>query len=271
MKNIFKILLIVVFSSDFCHSQTPELDKQVINNCKEYLPYGIPTLDKNINYQLICHHGYFLASDLTNKIPLYTVYLLTPEHTTGCIKRSNSFTSDKNLPIDKRANLIDYQKSGFDQGHMSPDGDMSYDLLVEKESFLLSNMVPQMPKLNRGYWRQLEIYVRNLAFSTKHSLLIYTGPIYDQQDPFIGPDKVKVPHSFYKIINDINTNKTLVFIYPQIPTKGINIKEYQSNILEVEKETRISFHLSYDKNNLNTIDTVDINAVNKYKQENCSK
>ena len=63
-------------------------------------------------------------------------------------------------PQGGRAEPADYVGSGFDMGHIAPDGDMRWDPDVERKSSMLSNMTPQLPGLNRGLWKLLKTAVR---------------------------------------------------------------------------------------------------------------
>jgi endonuclease G len=74
------------------------------------------------------------------------------------------------------------------------------------ETFLLSNMAPQRPRLNRVTWEHLEAQVRSLV-RDRCEIWIVTGALYlDSLDhpvapaSFIGPDSVAVPTHFYKVI-----------------------------------------------------------------------
>ena len=75
----------------------------------------------------------------------------------GSVERTNRFIQDESFPrgfriVDER----DYTHSGFDRGHLcnSEDRTSSYSLNVE--TFLMSNMIPQTPELNRGPFKFLE-------------------------------------------------------------------------------------------------------------------
>jgi endonuclease G, mitochondrial len=53
--------------------------------------------------------------------------------------------------------------------------DFSYKSMME--SFLLTNMAPQLPSLNRQGWKHLESYIRDLT-NKRGKLYVVTGVIY---------------------------------------------------------------------------------------------
>lgn len=55
-----------------------------------------------------------------------------------------------------------FARSGFDRGHLSPNGDMP-DRDSQAESFSLANMVAQVHANNAGIWADIESAVRQLA------------------------------------------------------------------------------------------------------------
>jgi len=75
-------------------------------------------------------------------------YRFTPEGVNKKFKLLNKFREYTEIPVQYRSTLSDYKGSGYDRGHMAASAtlDNSYDAMVE--SFLLSNMTPQLPGLN---------------------------------------------------------------------------------------------------------------------------
>ena len=82
----------------------------------------------------------------------------------GPVPRSNDFREDRDLPSSfRKADSDDYKGSGFDRGHLCPSEDRTTQFYLNQETFLMSNMIPQTPELNRGPWKFLEEYCRKLA------------------------------------------------------------------------------------------------------------
>src|SRR5918912_2600882 len=114
--------------------------------------------------------------------------------------RRNSFHAEPALPREERAELADYAGSGYDRGHMAPDGDMP-DAAAERESFSLANMVPQDARLNRGLWARIEEAVRGLA-ERDGEVYVVTGPIFRGEGLKALDGRVLVPTEVYKAVYD---------------------------------------------------------------------
>ena len=239
MKKVFlSILLFLGFTSAvFAWDQKPN---QPITACAAQVPYGAPVLNK-ANTTVECHTAYALQHDNDAKIPAWVAYTLTPAHAIGCVARTNAFVADSILGANG-AKPSDYAGSGYDQGHLAPDGDMSWDTQVEFESFLMSNMSPQLPNLNRGIWKALESNVRAWTFGNGHNYTVYAGNIYTVgKSKTIGADKVVVPDFLYKIVIDDNTKQVLAFTFPQVASQPIDLPAHLVSISTIEAATGISF------------------------------
>lgn len=207
--------------------------------CQAQAPLGMPQTARTTS--LICRQGYLTANDTAAKVPVWTSYTLTPQHALGCLPRTDAFATDQSLPAGLRADPSDYAGTGYDKGHVAPDGDMSWDPQVEIESFLMTNMFPQLPGLNRGIWKLLETAVRGWAVQRGHTMLIYAGPVYAANDPVIGANHVVVPHAFFKIVVDGNTNEVAGFLFPQAGNQGNDLTKVRASVAQIQQLTGINF------------------------------
>jgi endonuclease G len=245
-------------------------------SCSVQVPYGAPHPTSTVapevaktSSTLICRDAYEVLSDTVAKIPVWVAYTLAPEHAVGCIARSNAFATDQSLPEGGRAMPGDYVKSGYDIGHIAPDGDMSWNEEVEHESFILSNMTPQLPNLNRGIWKELESDVRAWAYERSHTILVYAGPVYAiTKDKTIGKDNVVVPDAFYKIVVDTVTGEYTAFLFPQQNGLGTDLEKVRSTVAEVSAETGITFPLPPDAKETD-IWSVDLGTFARAKKAQC--
>lgn len=260
------LLAALLFSTASLADQVPPLP---IEQCITQAPYGFPQTEKQ--GVGICRTAYVTLNDTVAKIPVWSSYILTPNHALGCVPRSNAFSPDTSLPKGSRAELVDYVGSGFDQGHMVPFGGMDWNAQVGRESFLLSNMVPQTPKNNRGIFKLVETSVRGWVVQRNHPFVIYVGPIYDQTDKTIGFDKVVVPHAFYKIAIDTITKEVAGFIFPYAGITSTDITTVRAPISKIEQQTGVKFAYPIPATELplTTAWPVDFGALTKAKQAAC--
>lgn len=235
--------------------------------CAQQAPYGWPVVQKE-NYSLICRTAYALLHNNNVRVASWVVYTLTAENSIGCAPRVNAFAPDLSLPRGQRAELADYANSGFDTGHLANNADMSWDAAVARESFILSNMAPQIAALNRGSWRQLETAVRSWAYNSRASLTIYTGSIYDErQDRRIGQNGVIVPNSFYKIVINNATRQSLAFLFPHVDVN--DFRSVQVTVARVEEASGIRFPVPDDKNSMHRVWPVEITPMMNARRERC--
>lgn len=221
---------------------------------------------------LLCRQAYVLLSDTAAKVSAWEAYTLTKEHAIGCTLRSNAFAADLTLPKGSRSTPADFAKTGYDIGHMAPDGDMSWDDGVERESFILTNMSPQLAGLNRGLWKLLESNVRAWAYERGDTLLVYVGPVYDTKtDKKIGAGQVDVPQGFFKIVVDTKTGEVLAFLFPQASDLGTDLTTVRVREAEVEKETGIHFPLPAGAREPAALWPVSLGQFTKAKSAACKE
>ena len=193
--------------------------------------------------------GYVVGQDGRLKIPVWVQYELGRGDLTGIAVRRDDFRADASIPYRCRAETEDYEGSDYDRGHMAPAGDMKRSEKVMSESFLLSNMAPQVGVgFNRNIWRSLETAVRGWV-QERGRLTIITGPIFAIEDnsvsyQVIGENNVAVPTHFYKIVvdnNDPDNVQALAFMMPNEDLSDQNYRDYLTTINRIELATGIDF------------------------------
>jgi len=246
MKKLIAIILLTIISTaSYAWTQRPPLP---VASCSIHTPYGLP--DSSTPVKFICREGYLSAYDSTAKIPKVVTYTLRPENVLGCVVRSNGFDSDQSIANGPTPQ--DYTGTGYDKGHLAPDGDMSYSKQVEYESFLMTNMTPQAPSLNRGIWKLLETSVRSWVLTTNQSFTIYAGGVYNSKDKKIGSGVV-VPRVFYKIVINNQTGEVAAWAFPHdapYGNLGTNLIKFRTSVEIIERETGIKFYLPSNANEL---------------------
>ncbi|ENC6710525.1 DNA/RNA non-specific endonuclease, partial [Vibrio harveyi] len=169
----------------------------------------------------------------------WVAYHITAESVNITNKRSNSFKEDTEMPDYARSTLADYKGSGYDRGHLAPSATMDFTRESMKQSFLMSNMSPQLPGFNRVGWRVLEEHVRDLA-NEYNELYVVTGPIYQGNEGTIG-NGVVIPSAFYKVILDPSFDEAIAFIVPHRDVSSSELANFITTIDEVERQTGLDF------------------------------
>ena len=211
--------------------------------CEVLLPYGRP-LHATLESIPICRHAYALEYSLHHKTPVWVAHLLRPEYTVGCLERDDTFEADLSVPLKHRVYPTDFRSSGYDMGHMVSSADMSWDALVMRETFIMTNIAPQLPGFNRGIWRRLEDQTRAWAQERKHPLLVYTGPIYSGEHTVaIERDKIiLIPDEYFKVIVDTETREVLAFRIPHKPSSG-PLSAFLTDTAQIGAVTGLKFPL----------------------------
>lgn len=199
-------------------------------------------LPQTNTHDTIVHHlGYSLQYSREHKQATWVAYTVYEEKRIKNAEREDKFKAD---PLIKGTNFIkDYQKSGYDRGHLAPAADMSYRDTILKESFFFSNISPQIPAFNRGIWKSLEELIRDWG-SDFDTLFILTGPILNDGLATIGANKISIPQAYFKVIlakkNQSSTIQGIAFILDNEGSK-IPLQNFACKIDDVEKVTGIDF------------------------------
>lgn len=147
----------------------------------------------------LCFNDFNVMYSGISKTPLWTAEYLTPERLSIKIKREDNFHEETRLKPAHRALLSDYRGSGYDRGHMAPNGDMG-NTAAQFDSFSLANIVPQAPKNNQEVWRKLEEAVRAIVTKQHRDAYIVTGPVFEGKRLKTIGQGVIVPTAVYKAV-----------------------------------------------------------------------
>ena len=264
MRKWFSILLLVVPSLSFAWEQTAPLP---VERCQAHNPYGWAQTSKQVT--AICRRAYFVAYDAAAKIPNYVTYTLTPPNALGCWPRTNAFVADASVPNGPRPD--DYAGTGYDKGHAAPDGDLSWDQQVEYESFLMTNMYPQLGGLNRGIWKLLETSVRGWAVQTNQVYTIYVGAVYDTATAKKIGNGVVVPTGFYKIVINQTTGAAAGWYFNHEGGQGNDLTKNRAAISAIQNKAGVQFKFPANMQELPIGKEwpVDFGALTNAKRANC--
>jgi len=182
--------------------------------------------------------GYSLGFSKKRKSALWVSYIISKGSIGVDVERSEQFFPDFEIPEPYRRYPDDYTNSGYDKGHLVPSAAVDFSRRSNNETFLMTNVIPQDPKLNRQAWRSLERLERTWT-SLHGALLIVSGPMYGKRNRRVGD--LSVPKGFYKIIYAIEAEKCIGFVLPNKPATASELWKFAKSVQEVEEETGYTF------------------------------
>ena len=205
-----------------------------------YLPGGVPNISgastvSTTNY-LAVKKGYVMSYNGVEGRANWVGWTLRASDL-GPIDRSNRFREDTNLPRGfKRIDDDDYRESGYDRGHLCNSEDRTATEYLNEETFLMSNMIPQTPELNRGPFKFLEAYCRKLVLKKGQQLLIYSGGVGSKGRLTSG---VPIPQYCWKAV--YTPTEEFYVLFPNAHTVEKNWKKYVVTKDRLEKMTGYQF------------------------------
>lgn len=219
MKNIF-LLVSLIFTTVLYGQELPRL--------------------VNSGDQIIYHTAYTLSYNETHEQPNWVKYMVTKSDLENEVaKRKNNFKEDTLIPTGS-AQLIDYVGSGYDRGHLAPAANFVNSQEEMDESFYMSNVSPQDPSFNRGIWRSIENYEREMAMEKDTVYVICGGVLLVDELSTIGPNKVSVPRFFYKIIY---TKDWMICFLLKNEKSNEPLYTFTQELTVIEKYIKIDFNI----------------------------
>ncbi|MBK8514793.1 MAG: DNA/RNA non-specific endonuclease [Saprospiraceae bacterium] len=220
------------------------------NNITSYIsevnPYNddhsLRTFLPSSHGEVIDHTYYSLSYIEKNEQAEWTAYTMDRNMlNVPNLPRYNYFEPDYKVSTGSATDR-DYTNSGYTRGHLVPAGDMAFDTLAMRESFLMSNMSPQLRSFNNGIWKELEENIRDWTYKAV-KLYIITGPVFNGTRKTIGKEnKIAVPNAFFKVVLDYTDpeRKGIGFIIPN-QVSDQRLEEFMVTIDQVELMTGLDF------------------------------
>jgi endonuclease G len=193
----------------------------------------------------VIHYSEFsLSYNVNHRQPNWVAYELTAEELKKDIVRKNYFSEDSKFGA-RSARLADYQYSGYDRGHLCRAEYCKSDEKAYRQSFLLSNMSPQIGVgFNRagGAWYNLEELEVKLA-TDYGKLYSVSGPVFHDQLGTIGENKITIPGYFFKAFLLPDYSAAIGFIVRHTITAE-HVFAFAVTIDSLESFTNIDFYPS---------------------------
>lgn len=235
----------------------------------------LPAMPENSNLDFFTHdmtigsvntRNYSFAWDYDNLVAPWVAYPLCKWNIGDNINRKDRddpwavdpYLSEKQQPVLYMRGFRSTSSRSYDRGHQLPSADRLYDYSSNDKTFYGTNMTPQLSKLNKYFWRNLENKVRSWAYSSD-TCYVVTGCLTDGSTEYaldnVGK-KITVPSHYYKAVLRYSKSTTLGFagymgcailLEHRDYGNGSNFKEYAISIDELEKKTGIDFYPNLSK------------------------
>lgn len=201
------------------------------SECNQFFPNGKELVVPNT--VVLCSSFFATVYDDVNNAAVFSTEIAQAR----LVKtpRTDDFRADKR--ISDSPTPADYTNSGYDRGHMVPAAN-SDDPKEMSDTFLMTNMTPQLPSVNRVAWKNLEERVRSLPFKW-----VITGAYYGPAikcgttTKCIGKNKVPVPDMLYKVVFFESGNIGVYIVDNLVPKSQISTMSVE------ELEAKIGYKL----------------------------
>lgn len=141
--------------------------------------------------------------DISKKAQRWTAFRWDNTNSGGYIKREDNFIEDTDIPLEYRTTYDHYRGSGYTRGHMCASADRWNSLEANRQTFLYSNMQPQLYSFNGGIWANLEMKVRSWNTADfRDTLYVARGGTIDHTSDLIETTStgLRVPKYFFMAI-----------------------------------------------------------------------
>lgn len=200
--------------------------------------------------------NYCIEWSLAKKAQRWTAFRWDSTNSGGYVKREDEFIEDYDIPEVYRTTYDHYRGSGYTRGHICASADRWNSLEANRQTFLYSNMQPQLYSFNGGIWANLEMKVRSWnTEAARDTLYVCKGGTIDKEEQILEYARkgtalqLVVPKYFFMAVLCKNKNTTnggykaigFWLEHSSFYDDEKNLSPYIVSIDELEKLTGIDF------------------------------
>jgi len=249
VKALVKCFLVIAAATAAVFFATDRrIRPQYVNNS---LYGGAPlALAPLAQYTLLVNHGFVTGYSEQRMSPVWTAYRLSGSESASDKAQGTWCTDDRTKA---RVSGEEYRASGYSPCQMALSSLIGgcYGVVARQDTFLMSNVSPQLPSLRLGMWAKLEeaitAYARALG-----EIWVLVGPVFgDAPLSLQGPmdesasraGRIQIPDAFYAIlISEVGSGpRCLTFLIPQTASAPALLDQFITSVDVVEAMTGLDF------------------------------
>ncbi len=196
---------------------------------------------------VLLNRGFIVGYSDGRRNPLWVCYRVFHVEEPVLDKRPSHFSVDFRTQAQVSHDM--YTHSGYDRGHMAPNYAIGvcYGAEAQRQTFLMSNVCPQNPSLNRGLWATFEQTIAREYAAAFEEIWVTVGPIFDEEGTYL-PSGVEIPDAFFMIVVDLldGTPRFLGFVIPNLAPDGRDAVAFLTSVDAVERLTGFDFFWELD-------------------------
>ena len=242
--------------------QDPAVDKDWLE-----LPSGHQGSQYVVNTYYSGERNYTHLYDTGMMTSLWTAYPLNSSHM-GSLSRPGSWYYSPSISESCQGNLTShsYSNSTYSRGHMCPNGSRNGNETMQKQTFYVTNQVPQIQNnFNSGIWSSLEDAVQGLVKGKSEEVYVVTGVAFNKVGEsktinYVSPtddssQKCPIPNYFYKIVlkveksgSTVTSAKTIGFWMDHKAYTNDSYVNYTVSVDQIEQWTGFDFFVNLPDN-----------------------
>lgn len=196
---------------------------------------------------LLQSSAYEVLYSETKRNPLVVSYYLRPQAESDpkpCDRPSTFLRDDRT-----RSRVTDraFRNTGYDKGHLAPNAPIAkrFGCGPQRETFLLTNITPQLPGLNQRTWASFEAVTDTVYANAFDGVWVMTGPVFDPTHIVtLCKTSIEVPIAFWKIVvRRIGKHgiDALAVVMSQQERSDKPIETFTTTVDDIEARTGIDF------------------------------
>ena len=232
------------------------------------LPFGVPQVADATkvpgDVQVLKRQGYWVGYSPSLRRPVWAAYAIPVDRILESIPdRPARFFRDE----DVRSSPVheDYTGSGYDRGHLAPNYAIAtrYGVAAQKETFLLTNVAPQEPELNRGPWRILEGFIADDLPERVGTVWVIVCLVTGDetiQTRRRGDTHINIPDGFGMILASVKEGRlyAIALYMPQDTEETQRPRYCFRSIRWLEERTGLNFFGALSQDRQDALETVEV-------------